>query len=142
LSVVPAGKSGHPGADIEDTEQEKKTEPFIGAGFIDLAFTEQEYSIYKPVNKKDQQDGAEGVKTELHAGYAVSVICKTGLTKITAKGYRKIKKGGHTLTDTAPFGFLDLGFFLLSYFFRLRLLLIVKPSDQFLSFRFVVFRAS
>lgn len=64
LGIVPAGKTGHPGADIEDTEQEEQAEPFIGSRFIDHSFPEQEDRIYESVNEKDQQDRAEGIKTE------------------------------------------------------------------------------
>jgi hypothetical protein len=32
------------------------------------------------VNKKNQQEGAEEVKTELHAVFAVSVVSKTVVT--------------------------------------------------------------
>ena len=64
LGIIPAGKTGHPGADIEDTEQEEQAEPFIGCCFIDHSFPEQEDRIYESVNEKDQQDRAEGIKTE------------------------------------------------------------------------------
>ena len=64
LGIIPSGKTGHPGADVEDTEDQKETEPFISSRFIDQAFPEQEDRIDQPVNKEDQQDGTEGIKTE------------------------------------------------------------------------------
>ena len=67
LGVIPAGKSGHPGTDIKDTEEQEQAEPFIGAGLIEHAFSVQEQCIDESVNKKKQQKGAEEVKTELHA---------------------------------------------------------------------------
>jgi len=71
LGVIPAGKSGHPGTDIEDTEKQEQAEPFIGAGFIDHSFPVEHYGIDESMNEKYQQERAEEVKTELHAGLLV-----------------------------------------------------------------------
>lgn len=74
LSIVPAGKAQHPGADIEYAEEQEQTQPLVGTGFTHIPFTKKQEGIDQAMHKKDQQQGAELVELEQHRGKIMNAI--------------------------------------------------------------------
>jgi hypothetical protein len=64
--IIPAGKTQHPGADVQHAEKEKKGQPFIRCPAVFYAFAQEQKSIYQTVYKKNKQQSAVAAEIKRH----------------------------------------------------------------------------